>query len=141
MIDVRPSNGRCARLGIPYPRCPSPLRANRVCTLLVYLNDVEAGGETFFNELRLKVAPRQGMGLLFFPCFMHSSKMGAAGRPDPRVAHEGLAVRAGEKYVCQQWGWTGPLLDCTMGFSPGSEASWSQRELATTISGGGESML
>ena len=39
----------------------------RVCTVLVYLNDVENGGETSFSKLGLRVKPRKGTALVFFP--------------------------------------------------------------------------
>ncbi|KAJ8614073.1 hypothetical protein CTAYLR_005856 [Chrysophaeum taylorii] len=39
----------------------------RVATVLVYLNDVFQGGSTFFSKLGLRVAPRQGVALVFFP--------------------------------------------------------------------------
>ncbi len=49
----------------------------RAATLLVYLNDVAAGGATRFERLGVTVAPRAGRALLFFPAF-------ADGSPDAR---------------------------------------------------------
>jgi collagen type III alpha len=65
-------------------------RFQRAATLLVYLNDVPAGGATRFEHLGLAVSPRQGMALLFFPAF-------ADGRPDSRcgVCRRGVAGWAG----------------------------------------------
>ena len=40
---------------------------NRVCTVLMYLNDVSEGGCTFFSRLNLRVKPVCGMALIFFP--------------------------------------------------------------------------
>lgn len=49
----------------------------RRATLLVYLNDVAAGGATRFDHLGFAVQPRKGSALLFFPAF-------ADGSPDAR---------------------------------------------------------
>lgn len=49
----------------------------RRATLLVYLNDVAAGGATRFEQLGFAVQPRAGNALLFFPAF-------ADGSPDAR---------------------------------------------------------
>ncbi len=52
-------------------------------TLLVYLNDCEAGGHTGLIELERKVAPRTGRALLF----------------NHFLLHEGAPVQRGLKYV------------------------------------------
>jgi len=52
-------------------------------TLMVYLNEGFAGGETAFHDLGQKVAPRTGMALLF----------------QHRTYHEGCEVTSGVKYV------------------------------------------
>lgn len=52
-------------------------------TLMVYLNEVERGGHTVFNDLELDVKPTRGMALLF----------------NHRLLHEGAEVRAGIKYA------------------------------------------
>ena len=49
----------------------------RRATLLVYLNDVAAGGATRFEHLGFAVQPRAGDALLFFPAL-------ADGSPDAR---------------------------------------------------------
>ncbi|MDR4369667.1 2OG-Fe(II) oxygenase, partial [Bacillus cereus] len=38
---------------------------NRISTLVMYLNDVEEGGETYFPKLNLSGHPRKGMALYF----------------------------------------------------------------------------
>ncbi len=70
-------------------------RFQRHATVLLYLNDVESGGETKFNHLGLSVKPKAGSVLLFFPAF-------ADGTPDQRTLH--TATDADDvKWVSQQW--------------------------------------
>lgn len=38
---------------------------NRISTLVMYLNDVEEGGETFFPKLNFTVTPKKGMAVYF----------------------------------------------------------------------------
>ena len=80
---------------------------NRVVTLFVYLRDCERGGETVFPNLNppLEIQPRRGMGVLHFPARMPAGR----GERDSRVGHAG-AEAIDEKYICQQWAWSGPLL-------------------------------
>jgi prolyl 4-hydroxylase len=68
----------------------------RVSTLVMYLNDVENGGETVFPELGLKVVPKKGSACYFEYC---NSK----GQIDPMTLHGGLPVIAGEKWIATKW--------------------------------------
>lgn len=68
----------------------------RCITLLVYLNDAYEGGETEFPQLGLKHRGRLGELLMF-------RNADAAGRPDPRMLHAGLAPTSGEKWLLSQW--------------------------------------
>ena len=67
----------------------------RICTVLIYLNDVSSGGGTRFNVLGLQLAPRKGAAVIFFPCF-------ADGSLDTNALHEALPADD-RKYVCQVW--------------------------------------
>lgn len=70
-------------------------RFQRHATVLLYLNDVESGGETKFNHLGISVKPKAGSILLFFPAF-------SDGTPDERTLH--TATDANDiKWVTQQW--------------------------------------
>src|SRR5471032_764917 len=60
----------------------------RVSTLVMYLNDVEHGGETIFPEAGLAVAPRRGSAVYFEYC-------NADGQLDPLSLHAGAPVLAG----------------------------------------------
>jgi len=84
--------------------CPTP-QCNRVATLLVYLRDAAEGGATHFPNLEppLSIQPRRGLGLIFFPASARN------GERDARIGHEGQPA-VDEKWVAQQWGWTGPLV-------------------------------
>lgn len=67
----------------------------RVATILVYLNDVGQGGATCFKDLNIKVQPKKGKGLLFFP-----SKI--TGEPDDRTLHSGQ-IAFDTKWIAQLW--------------------------------------
>jgi hypothetical protein len=67
---------------------------NRLC-VLIYLNNVPKGGATFFNELNLRVQPKEGSALIFFPAKMD-------GTIDHKVLH--TAENASDlKWVSQVW--------------------------------------
>src|SRR5471032_419514 len=63
---------------------------------VLYLNDVEHGGETIFPEAGLAVAPRRGSAVYFEYC-------NADGQLDPLSLHAGAPVLAGEKWVATRW--------------------------------------
>jgi prolyl 4-hydroxylase len=68
----------------------------RVSTLIVYLNDVEEGGQTLFPESGLAVTPRKGSALYFEYC-------NSAGQLDPASLHAAAPVQAGEKWIVTKW--------------------------------------
>ena len=68
----------------------------RVATVVVYLNDVEEGGETRFPQLGLAVRPRRGAAI----CFEYAN---AAGELDPRLLHAGAPVTRGDKWIATKW--------------------------------------
>ncbi|ANN74588.1 2OG-Fe(II) oxygenase [Bordetella bronchialis] len=68
----------------------------RVCTLIMYLNEVPAGGETTFPESGWTIVPRRGHALSF-------EYGNAAGQTDPASLHAGAPVRAGEKWIATKW--------------------------------------
>ena len=69
----------------------------RVATLIMYLNEVEAGGETIFPELKLSVVPKKGSAVYF------SYYDPTTGEIDPRSLHGGAPVTAGEKWIATKW--------------------------------------
>lgn len=68
----------------------------RQASFLMYLNTPEAGGETVFPALGIKVIPRKGDALLFYNC-------GIEGNTDPRTLHGGAPVIQGEKWLATKW--------------------------------------
>ena len=65
---------------------------DRIATLLIYLNNVEKGGGTVFNELKMRVTPVAGSGLLWYNFYKNETK-------DMRTLHGACPVLQGEKWV------------------------------------------
>ena len=68
----------------------------RVSTLVMYLNDVEDGGETIFPSVGLSVTPKKGSAAYFEYC-------NSQGQVDPLSLHAGTPVRRGEKWIATKW--------------------------------------
>lgn len=68
----------------------------RVSTLVTYLNDVPAGGQTVFPAMGWAVSPLRGNAVYFEYC-------DDAGRVDARSLHASAAVTQGEKWVVTKW--------------------------------------
>ncbi|NKF22856.1 2OG-Fe(II) oxygenase [Solimonas marina] len=83
-------------LGSAASRASIARSGQRVSTLVCYLNDVQAGGDTVFPALGWSVAPQRGNAVYFEYC-------SRSGRVDPRTLHAGGRVLAGEKWVATKW--------------------------------------
>lgn len=68
----------------------------RIITLIIYLNDVAAGGETRFPEIGLDIRPQRGSAVYF-------EYLNAAGELDHRCLHAGVPVAQGEKWIATKW--------------------------------------
>jgi prolyl 4-hydroxylase len=68
----------------------------RVASLVIYLNDVERGGETVFPEIGLAVTPRQGHAV-------HFEHANGHGQVDLRSEHAAAPVEAGDKWGLATW--------------------------------------
>jgi prolyl 4-hydroxylase len=69
---------------------------NRISTLVLYLNDVEEGGTTFFPKLNLTVCPQKGMAV-YFEYFYNDPIL------NELTLHAGAPVVKGEKWIATQW--------------------------------------
>ncbi|MEO6065463.1 MAG: 2OG-Fe(II) oxygenase [Lysobacterales bacterium] len=73
-----------------------PGAGNRLRTICVYLNDVEAGGATTFPDANLRIEPRAGDAIVF-------DNLTPDGQPDTRSLHAGLPVERGVKWLATLW--------------------------------------
>jgi len=76
-------------------------RGNRIGTVLVYLNDVEEGGETGFDSIDksdepLLIKPKKGRLILF-------KNLNNDGSLNMKSRHAGLPVKKGEKWAFNLW--------------------------------------
>lgn len=71
---------------------------NRLVTTLLYLSDVEAGGNTAFTKLGVEIEAKKRRIGVFYNCLPGQS----TGR-DPRVLHCGSQVEAGIKWAANKW--------------------------------------
>jgi len=101
----------------------------RTVTVLVYLNDVERGGSTFFPALNLDVQPKKGTALIFFPATID-------GYLDQRALHCAKPA-IDTKYVSQVWIRQGDYsgIPSKRIFSSAQQASLVQKSLNAAASG------
>ena len=69
---------------------------NRTWTFMVYLNDVERGGGTFFSKLNKRFYPKQGMAILWNNLYPN-------GTVNPDTLHAGEPILKGEKNIITKW--------------------------------------
>lgn len=68
----------------------------RTWTVMIYLNEPEAGGATRFKAVDKMVQPEAGKLLAW-------NNRRPDGSPNPSTIHHAMKVRAGEKYVITKW--------------------------------------
>ena len=68
----------------------------RVATLVMYLNNVEGGGQTTFPNGDIEVVPQTGNAVYF-------AYTDREGRSDTMSFHGGAPVTAGEKWIATKW--------------------------------------
>jgi prolyl 4-hydroxylase len=73
-----------------------PVSNPRISTLVMYLNDVEEGGETFFPKLNFSVSPQKGMAV-YFEYFYDDHTL------NELTLHGGAPVMNGSKWAATQW--------------------------------------
>lgn len=69
---------------------------NRISTLIIYLNDVEEGGETTLPRLGITMKPVKGSAI-YFEYFYNNQEL------NELTLHSGEPVIRGEKWVATQW--------------------------------------
>ncbi|WP_088830815.1 2OG-Fe(II) oxygenase [Paenibacillus tyrfis] len=69
----------------------------RLYTALLYLNTVDAGGETYFPELNLDIAPSEGTLIVFETCKRGTNEQ------HPLSLHGSRELREGEKWIATLW--------------------------------------
>jgi prolyl 4-hydroxylase len=80
----------------PYWEAMEKSGGQRTWTAMIFLNEPEGGGQTFFEKAAIKVAPRAGNLLAW-------NNMDVIGEPNPFSLHQGLPVTAGVKYIVTKW--------------------------------------
>jgi prolyl 4-hydroxylase len=68
----------------------------RTWTFMIYLNDVERGGETEFPDIGLKVKPKRGRAVVW-------NNLLRAGEGNAATRHQSLPVEAGTKTIITKW--------------------------------------
>jgi len=68
----------------------------RTWTAMIYLNDVEEGGATWFPQAGVRFRPRRGLLLAW-------NNMAPDGKANPATLHEGMPVVKGVKYIVTKW--------------------------------------
>jgi prolyl 4-hydroxylase len=68
----------------------------RIITVIMYLNNVTAGGATILPEIKLSIYPKKGSALYF-------SYFNSLGQVDPITLHGGAPVIEGEKWIATKW--------------------------------------
>ena len=81
--------------GADYPIYCS-VSGNRTWTVMIYLNEVEAGGATRFTAIDKMVKPELGKLLAW------NNRLPDGG-VNPNTKHHGMKVRAGVKYIVTKW--------------------------------------
>lgn len=77
---------RCCRKG-----------GQRLATALIYLSDVDDGGETYFPKLNLRIEPKKGRLILFYNVHLGTNNK------HPNSLHAGTPVIRGDKWACNKW--------------------------------------
>ncbi|MES2605500.1 MAG: 2OG-Fe(II) oxygenase [Pseudomonadota bacterium] len=71
-------------------------RGQRTWTFMIYLNDVEAGGETTFPRIPLTIEPKKGMAVAW-------NSLYPDGAVNPDTAHWAKPLVRGEKTIVTKW--------------------------------------
>ncbi|EAR62427.1 prolyl hydroxylase family protein [Neptuniibacter caesariensis] len=71
-------------------------RGQRTWTFMIYLNNTQEGGGTFFPELGQRFLPSQGKAVIW-------NNLTTDGSPNPATLHHGEPVKRGYKAIITKW--------------------------------------
>jgi len=80
----------------PYWPAMEKSGGQRTWTAMVFLNTVEAGGQTFFERAGVRITPKKGNLLLW-------NNLDLEGAPNTYSLHQGMPVEAGAQYIVTKW--------------------------------------
>jgi prolyl 4-hydroxylase len=80
----------------PYWPEQEKVGGQRTWTAMIFLNEPEAGGQTWFTKANVRVTPRRGNLLAW-------NNLDEYGQPNPWSLHTGTPVGAGVKYIITKW--------------------------------------
>lgn len=89
---LKGENGKTTIINITLPE----MYNDRLATILMYLNHVEAGGATVFPRIRLTVEPVKNSAVIWYN---HNSD----GYSNPMTLHSGCPVLLGTKWIATKW--------------------------------------
>lgn len=72
------------------------IQGNRTWTFMIYLNDVEEGGETYFESINHKFKPKMGQAVIW-------NNLNCDGSINRDTIHSGEPVIKGEKFIITKW--------------------------------------
>ena len=76
----------------------------RTWTLMVYLNDIEEGGETYFKHLNLRIKPEKGKAVFW-------NNLYPFGWTNFKTMHEACPPLNEDKYIITKWFRSWPLIN------------------------------
>lgn len=91
-IVLKDEEGNTSVIEIPLPR----IHNDRLATILIYLNYVEAGGATVFPRIQLTVEPIKNSAVIWYN---HDRD----GHTNPMTLHSGCPVLLGTKWIATKW--------------------------------------
>jgi prolyl 4-hydroxylase len=80
----------------PYWEAERRSGGQRTWTVMVFLNEPERGGQTYFERAGVRITPHAGNLLAW-------NNMDSKGEPNHATFHQGLPVEAGVKYIITKW--------------------------------------
>jgi prolyl 4-hydroxylase len=80
----------------PYWPDQEKVGGQRTWTAMGLLNNVEAGGQTYFERAGVRITPKTGNLIIW-------NNLDLAGEPNTYSLHQGMPVEAGTKYIVTKW--------------------------------------